>query len=91
MRDAFQIDRAVSASRYTVTVLSPAYLADCSAMFGEHLASHASLQTSHVIPLRLTDCELPLRLQARVALDFTDPSSWPMEVARLRALVDSDQ
>src|SRR5262249_35725789 len=67
----------------------PACLEDRWAVFGEQLASHASVEGVHVIPLRLTDCELPLQLQARVALDFTDRASWEVQVERLRALLHS--
>jgi len=67
-----EIARAVTCSRFTVVVLSPACLEDRWAVFGEQLASHVSVEDVHVIPVRLTDCELPLQLQARVALDFTD-------------------
>ena len=82
-----EIDRGVSRSRFTVAVLSPAYLADRWVAFGEQLASHLSARDVRVIPLRLTDCELPLRLDARVSLDFRDPAHWESEAARLRDLL----
>lgn len=82
-----EIDRGVSCSRYTVAVLSPAYLADRWADFGAELASHLSRPDARVVPLRLVDCELPVRLDARVALDFTDRNRWEWETARLRELL----
>jgi formylglycine-generating enzyme required for sulfatase activity len=82
-----EIDRGVSRSRYTVAVLSPAYLEDRWADFGAELASHLSLKDARVIPLRLVDCELPHRLEARIALDFTDRDRWAWETARLRDLL----
>jgi hypothetical protein len=82
-----EIDRGVSRSRFTVAVLSLAYLADRWAVFGEQLASHLSARDVRVVPLRLTACELPLRLDARVSLDFTDPERWDRAVARLRDLL----
>jgi formylglycine-generating enzyme required for sulfatase activity len=82
-----EIDRGVSRSRYTVAVLSPAYLEDRWADFGAELASHLSLHDVRVIPLRLIDCEPPVRLEARVALDFTDKCRWAWETARLRDLL----
>jgi hypothetical protein len=82
-----EIDRGVARSRFTVAVLSPAYLADRWAAFGEQLASHLSAQDVHVIPLRLLDCELPLRLDARVSLDFRDPAHWaPPAAPRARSV-----
>jgi len=82
-----EIDRGVSRSRFTVAVLSPAYLEDRWAVFGEQLASHLSVPAVHVVPLRLTHCKLPPRLEARVALDFTEGARWNAGVARLRALL----
>jgi WD40 repeat protein len=82
-----EIDRGVSRSRFTVAVLSPSYLEDHWAVFGEQLASHLSAEDVRVIPLRRTDCQLPLRLNARVSLDFTDLARWEPEVARLRELL----
>jgi hypothetical protein len=82
-----EIDRGVVRSRFTVVVLSPAYLAERWAVFGEQLASHLSVEDVHVIPLRRTDCPLPLRLEARISLDFTDQARWESEAARLRALL----
>jgi len=84
-----EIDRGVSRSRYTVAVLSPAYLEDRWADFGVELASHLSLKDARVIPLRLIDCELPVRLDARISLDFTDKGRWRWETARLRELLHS--
>lgn len=84
---ASEVDRGVSLSRFMVLVLSPAYFEDRWAVFGEQLASYLSTQGVHVIPLRLADCKLPLRLEARVALDFTDRTSWESETTRLRELL----
>jgi formylglycine-generating enzyme required for sulfatase activity len=84
-----EIDRGVSRSRFTVAVLSPAYLEDRWADFGAELASYLRTKDARVIPLRLVDCTLPLRLEARVALDFTDRDRWPWETQRLRDLLRS--
>ncbi|TMQ10027.1 MAG: TIR domain-containing protein [Deltaproteobacteria bacterium] len=82
-----EIERGVAHSRFTVAVLSPAYLADHWAVFGEQLANHLSARDVRVIPLRLWDCKLPLRLDARVSLDFMDRACWETETARLRDLL----
>jgi hypothetical protein len=86
---ASEIERGVSRSRFTVAVLSPSYLADRWAMFGEQLASHLGAGDVRVIPLRLTDCQLPLRLEAHVSLDFTDRARWKAEATRLRELLNA--
>ncbi|HMG22308.1 MAG TPA: TIR domain-containing protein, partial [Kofleriaceae bacterium] len=82
-----EVDRGVTQSRFTVTVLSPAYLADRWAVFGERLASHLSVDDTRIIPLRLTACDLPLRLDACVSLDFTDGPRWDAQTQRLRDLL----
>jgi hypothetical protein len=82
-----EIERGVCRSRFTVAVLSPAYLEDRWAVFGELLASYLSIDDVHVIPLRLANGKFPLRLEARVALDFTDRRRWESEAARLRELL----
>ncbi|HWU85953.1 MAG TPA: SUMF1/EgtB/PvdO family nonheme iron enzyme [Kofleriaceae bacterium] len=82
-----EIDRGVSRSRYTVAVLSPAYLEDRWADFGTELASHVSRRDPRLVPLQLLDCELPVRIDARVALDFRDKDRWAWETARLRDLL----
>src|SRR6185369_14076232 len=46
-----EIERGVSRSRFTVAVLSPAFLEDRWAVFGEQLASHLSVKDVRVIPL----------------------------------------
>lgn len=82
-----EIERGVCLSRFTVAVLSPAYLEDRWVVFGEQLASHLSIDDVHVIPLRLSDGKFPLRLEARVALDFTDRRCWESEATRLREML----
>jgi WD40 repeat protein len=78
---------AIHASRLSVVVLSPAYLADRWAAFGEQLATFKSIddgQDPRVVPLLLIDCEVPLSLAAKVRLDFRDRTHWRDEAARLR-------
>ena len=81
---ASAIERGVRTSRLTVAVLTPAYMADRWAMFGEQLAGYANGVEGGLVPLLLADCEVPLRLDFLVALDFRDPSRWAAEAQRLR-------
>ena len=83
-----EIEHGVSGSRSTVVVLSPACLADRWAAFGEQPATHAAVPKRRLVPL-LHDCDLPLRLDFRVALAFRDgprcPASglrWRIELSR---------
>lgn len=85
-----EIERGVTSSRFTVVVLSPAYLADRWAAFGEQLASHISAPEPRILPLRLTRCALPVRIEARTSFDFTDQAHWEVETSRLRNLLQLD-
>ena len=82
-----ELAHAVAASRFTIVVLSPAFLADKWAAFGQHLAAHLGIEErrDHLIPALLHPCELPLDLAFRVPLDYTRESDWESETARLRA------
>ncbi len=94
MRDATQLgavradefERAVTHSRYTLLIISPAFLADAWSRFGEALASHISTKTDQVrvIPLLKVDCDVPPRLDMRVGLDCRLPDQWEEAVIRLQ-------
>ena len=83
-----ECERAVTSSCYTVLVLSPAFLADRWAEFGEQLASFASVEEGRawLVAIVLQPCQLPLRLRFRVLLDCTDRTQWDEQVGRLRDL-----
>jgi WD40 repeat protein len=84
-----EFERAVASSRYTVLVLSPAFLADPWAAFAEQLASFTGVEQgrARVVVLTLRGCRPPTRLRSLVGLDFTDPGRWDEEARRLRALL----
>jgi WD40 repeat protein len=84
-----EFDRAVKESRFTAVVFSPAFLVDAWGSLGERLASHASVagQANRVIPILAEPCELPLHIEFRVRLDFTDRGRWEQEAGRLRKLL----
>jgi hypothetical protein len=81
-----ELERAVETTKHTLVILSPDFERSHSAAFAELLATHDGLMqdSSRLIPLLLKPYGLPLRLDARVRLDCTEPSRWPGEVARLR-------
>jgi hypothetical protein len=84
-----EFERAVTTSRYTVAVVSNAYLADAWSTFGEQLTSYASVGgADRLIPAVLEPCELPLRVEFRVRLDLTDESRWEEQLGRLRGLLE---
>jgi formylglycine-generating enzyme required for sulfatase activity/energy-coupling factor transporter ATP-binding protein EcfA2 len=88
-----EFERAVSHSRFTVLVLTPAFLLDAWASFGEQLAvfANAAERENRLIPLQLQPCESPLRVRSLVGLDCTDPANWEHEVARLRTLLEQPE
>jgi hypothetical protein len=84
-----EVERGVVGARFTVLVLSNAFLADEWSVFGELLASHTSVAgaSDRLVPLLLEPCQIPPRLDFRVRLDCTAQTQWEPEVARLRALL----
>jgi WD40 repeat protein len=83
---------AVTSSRFTMLVLSPAFLADEWARFGGELVSFASVEAgqNQLLAVDREVCKLPLNLRFLVRLNFTDPdrAGWEEEMARLRAVLD---
>ncbi len=73
-------------------VLSPAFFSDDWARFSEELGSYATVKAGQVRLLAVDRqaCELPLRLEFRVRLNFTDPdrAGWEEQMARLREVLD---
>lgn len=86
-----EIDHGVSRSRYTIPVLSPAYFENSRATFGEALASCYSMKDQRLIPLLRAECELPVRLDGRIALDFRSRERWKWEAARLCKLLSAPE
>src|SRR5271157_4981862 len=81
-----EFERAVTMSRYTVVVLSPAFLGDRWAEFGEQLVSFTGVEEgrNRLVTLTLHPCDPPVRLRSRVGLDCTDWTKWDEQTGRLR-------
>jgi hypothetical protein len=86
-----EFGRAVQESRYTLLVLSQAYLADQWLRLGGQLANFLSVddQQDRLIPLLLDRFDLPPQITFRVALDYTVEANWQRETERLRELLKS--
>lgn len=82
-----EFERAVRNSRYTLLVLSPAYLAGDYGSFVQVLAQSYGAQRFSwpVIPMLLREVELPPSLQMLAGLDATNPEAWQEAASRLRA------
>ena len=85
-----EFERAVRESRRTLLVITPAYLADAYAPFGDLLAQTFGVETGSwpVIPLTLEQAPIPPRLAMLVALDATRPDYWSSAVEKLCAAVN---
>ena len=88
-----EFERGVTSSRFTLLVLSPAFLADRWAEFGEGLVSFSAVDEgrNRLLALTLHSCQAPLRLRFRESLDCTDWTRWDEEAARLRRHLDAPE
>lgn len=84
-----EFNRAISESRFTVLVLTPAYSADEWAMYSEEISSFVRVieRRDRLIPLQLRPTDLSLGVASLVSLDCTEPAQWEVEVGRLRQLL----
>lgn len=82
------VEQAIATSRVTLLVLSSAFLRESWSSFGEVLASHFAV-SGHalLVPLVISDCELPPRLQMWVGLDLRSAHRQHLELARLHELL----
>jgi hypothetical protein len=80
-----EFERAVTTSRRTLLVLSPAYFADDWRRFPEILAQTYGYDTATwpLIPVVLHPVDLPPGLATLVGLDATDPSNYAQVIRRL--------
>jgi len=88
-----EFERAISQSRYTLLILSPAFfLMDRWDEYSDRLVAYARVRDARnqLIPLKLKPCELPLHIDAINKLDCTgdDPEKWQREIKRLRDLLN---
>ena len=82
-----EFERAIKQSRRTLLILSPAYLADTFGQFVDVLVNSYGMETATwpVIPLSLTQVELPPRLSQLVRLDASDAEAQQRALVRLCA------
>ncbi len=88
-----EFERAVKGSRFTLLIISPAYLADEWTKFSDQLASYVTVveQRSRLIPLEREKCDLPLHIEFRVRLDCIDKDNWEAVAARLRDILNQPE
>jgi hypothetical protein len=81
------VECALLTSRVTVLVVSPAFLRETWSTCAEALASFHAMRGGLLVPLLISDCELPMRLELWVQLDFRFATRRADELARLRSLI----
>ncbi len=86
---AEEYQRAVKGSRFTLLILSPAYLADQWGVFGKNLVFYLNVaeQRYRLIPMAREQCELPLNIEFLVQLDCTAQDRWEAKAKKLRELL----
>lgn len=80
-----EIERAVAASRYTISVLTPAYLASSFREFESLIAQHQDLETraARFLPLLRQPCHPHIGVRMVFALDLTREAEVDAGLARL--------
>ncbi len=89
-----EFERAVSNSRYTLLILSPAFLADMWGMYSESIASYARVkdERERLLPLLLKPCQIPSRIETlKLSFNCIDPTRQNEEFARLRELLNQPE
>jgi TIR domain len=83
------MEHAVVRSRYTLAVLSPAYLESAFTQLETELAQHLGLETTQqrLLIVRREPCEPRLGLRARVWLDMRDDEETDRNMERLVAAI----
>ncbi|HEU4404118.1 MAG TPA: toll/interleukin-1 receptor domain-containing protein [Polyangiaceae bacterium] len=82
-----EIAEAMARCRYTLLVLSRAFLSDAWNDHAASLASHLAVTEHRLLLVCREPCELPLHLDFRVRLDCFDGEPWDEAMTRLRDLL----
>ena len=82
-----EFERAVTESRFTLIVVSPAYFADRWAEHARNISTYLAVEDNNnrrIIPILLKTVKTPLTIAHLVPVDCTDTNRWPEEVKNLR-------
>lgn len=84
-----EMERAVIESRYTLSVLTPAYEQSGLTDLERIMAQHLDAEERRIRWLAVILEEVPMRLldRYRLALDMTDPSQWDAGIATLAGVI----
>jgi hypothetical protein len=80
-----EMQRAVLQSRYSLAVLTPAYLQSNFTEFENVIAQHLGLERGQrrLLAIMREECDPELRMRAQLWLDMTDDDEFEMNVQRL--------
>jgi len=86
-----EYERAITQSRYTLLILTPAYTTDAFGEFVDFLANYHGRQQGNwpVLPLLLKATDLPLRLAHLVPVNAIDPTYWQVALDRIAGLLET--
>jgi hypothetical protein len=84
-----EIERAVTQSRYTIGIFTPAYLASAFEMYHSLLAAHVAVETRmpRFVPLIRRPCSLVLHARMAEALDVNRDTEVPAALQRLATML----
>lgn len=88
-----EMERAVESSRFTLAVMTPAYLQGAFSDLEAVMAQHLSLEEREdrfLVVLREETTQIPLGTRARIWLDMTQDAEFTAAVQRLIAEVADD-
>lgn len=88
-----EFQRAVTGSRFTLLILSPAYVADVWTVHSAQMVSYLTVEErrNRLIPLEREKSKLPLDIEFRVRFDCSDEDNWKAATAKLRDLLDQPE
>jgi WD40 repeat protein len=75
----------------TVAVLSPSFLAQGWASFGNALATYHAVHGGQLIPLLWKPCQVPMISRIFTSLDMSQPSLWQGAIEKLRLLLEQPE
>jgi len=88
-----EIERSVLSSKYTLIVASQAYLNDQWSGLTDQFVLYLSTEQrkNRIIPILFEAVNLPLSIDFRTRLDFTEEKNWESESQRLLQFLDTEE
>ena len=86
-------EHLVENSRFTLLVLTPAFVNECWTDYVEKLAKHWNVESAstRVIPVRFKPVQVSLGIRMMVDVNFEDPANYEEAFATLRSLLETPE